>query len=169
MSLLTLQLTLVLASSQRYMAKLHAAGEPGGLSIDASALAPGWHRDDGVPQSRGWVSARDTAAAFVAAALTSDHLWSGYACALVSADDSLGGDAVDLPRLIQTATGSRVEVRLGSALEGRKGSNLYANRACKQLFGWVPRDSWDEVVALIAGGGYLFDDWKIHRPEKQRL
>ena len=144
------------------MAKLHAADDPGGIPIDSSVLAPGWHRDDDVPLSRGWVSVRDTASAFVAAVITSDNLWSGYAQAFVSADDSLGGDTVDLVKLVRRATGEVLEVKPRSQLEEHKSANLYCNSRCKQLFGWTPKDRWEDILALVAAGGYTFDDWKVH-------
>ncbi len=168
LSVVDLRRVLRVCAPQRYMAKLHAAGDLGGMPIDSAVLAPGWHRDDGVPISRGWISARDTASAFVAAVLTSDSLWSGYACALVSADDSLGGDTVDLLKLVRRSTGEDVEVKARSRLHERKSANLYCNERCKRLFGWAPSDRWEDMLALVAAGGCSFDDWKVHR-RKPRL
>ncbi len=111
-------------------------------------------RYGGLPAFRAWVSSRDCAAAFVAAA-TSDT--PGYSAAFVAADDTLGG--VPLLPHVSRVIGYVPEVWDKARFDQTPTASPIDNRMAKQLFGWAPRDRWLDMVRLVQSNAETFEAW----------
>jgi len=129
------------------IAELNDAGEDQGIAVDAPHYG-------GLPAYRAWISSRDCAAAF-AAALDAD--FGAYDRFFIAADDTLGG--IDALANARAVAGRGIELGDSNRFEVEANASTLDNRHAKSVLGWTPRDSWKDIVGLVAAGATSFESW----------
>ena len=114
-------------------------GHPG-FAVEGPRYGP-------LPTHRCFVTSRDAAAAFRAAALVETAPFAAY---IIAARDTLGGIAA--PAWIERVYGTLPPIRDQGWCDGRPGASPLDSRAAARDLGWTAQDDWPAVIRAATGG-----------------
>ena len=114
-------------------------GHPG-FAVEGPRYGP-------LPTHRCFVTSRDAAAAFRAAALVETAPFAAY---IIAARDTLGGIAA--PAWIERMYGTLPPIRDQGWFDGRPAASPLYSRAAARDLGWTAQDDWPAVIRAATGG-----------------